>query len=62
MWLGSLGSGLSALAIASLALICVSVSPNRALAELPSNCTKSAWMPRRAQRRFDALHDAGSRA
>jgi hypothetical protein len=33
------------LAIASLALICVSVSAKRAFAELPSNCTKSALMP-----------------
>jgi hypothetical protein len=35
-------SGLSALAIASLALICVSVSEKRARTEVPSSCTKSA--------------------
>ena len=42
---GRCGSGLSALPIASLALIWVSVSAKRALTELPSNCTKSALMP-----------------
>jgi len=36
---------LSALVIASLALSWVSVSTKRALAEPPSNCTKSALTP-----------------
>jgi hypothetical protein len=45
MYDGLAGSGFSARAIVSLALIWSSVVAKRALTELPSNCTKSGFRP-----------------